>query len=129
MAWIETTGGIALPAPELGSGGVTISTMVDGGRSTASGLFVGTVIGDDKMSIKCKFGHLTPAEFQRLLKIFDRKQGGAFINDFRVYDPRTQAFVTKRMYVGDRHGTPYAVDPRTFQPGYWKDIEVNLIEV
>ena len=42
MAWIETAGGVALPAPEMGSGGVTISTVVDGGRN-ANGDFIGAL--------------------------------------------------------------------------------------
>lgn len=129
MAWIETKTGVALPAPTLGNGTVSIATMVDGGRSTANGCFVGSVIGDDKLTIDCTFEHLTPEELQRLLCIFDRQQGGRFINDFRVYDPRVQDFVVKTMYVGDRSATPYAVSPQTFRPGYWKGCKVKLVEV
>ena len=127
MAWIETSSGIALPAPELGSSGVSISTLVDGGRN-AQGKFIGSVIGGDKMTIECSFGRLSPEEFQRLLAVFDRSQGGRFVNDFVVYDPRVRDFVTKTMYVGDRSGTPCAVDPGSFTPGYWKNCKCKLIE-
>ena len=35
-----------------------------------------------------------------LLKLFDRKRGGKFINTFRVFDPRVNDFVYMDMYVG-----------------------------
>ena len=84
MAWIETAGGIALPPPELGSCGVTISTMVDGARN-GNGDFIGQVVGDDKLKIEVSFGMLTPSEMQTLLSLFDRKRGGKFINTCLLY--------------------------------------------
>lgn len=128
MAWIETSGGIALPAPELGSSGVTITTLVDGGRNT-KGDFVGSVVGEDKLKVALSFGHLSPAEMQSLLQIWDRNQGGHFINTFRVFDPRVNDFVYLQMYVGDRTGTPYIVDATTMRPSFWRDVKANLIQV
>ena len=128
MAWVQTAGGVALPAPVLGSGTTTISTMVDGGRN-ANGDFIGSVVGEDKLKIEMKFGHLSPAEMQALLRIFDRSRGGAFVNTFRVFDPRANDFVMLRMYVGDRTGTPYLVSPQTMHPSFWKDVQANLIQV
>ena len=113
MAWIETAGGIALPPPELGSCGVTISTMV----------------GDDKLKIEVSFGMLTPSEMQTLLSLFDRKRGGKFINTFRVFDPRVNDFVYMDMYVGDRSGTPVRIDAARWLPGAWKSVKANLIQV
>ena len=129
MAWIETDTGIALPAPELGSGKVSVSTLVDGGRNAADGTFIGSVIGDDKLKIELQFIKLSPAEMQRFLAIFDRQQGGRFVNTFRVFDPRANDFVYKQMYVGDRSGTPYLVDKTTLRPAYWRDVTANLVEV
>lgn len=129
MAWIETDTGIALPAPQLGSGKVSISTLVDGGRNAADGTFVGSVIGDDKLKIELQFFKLAPAEMQRFLALFDRKQGGHFVNTFRVFDPRVNDFVYKQMYVGDRSGTPYLVGKTTLRPAYWRDVTANLVEV
>lgn len=128
MAWIETESGIALPAPALGSGKVTISTIVDSGRNT-DGNFLGSVVGDDKLKIECKFAALSPEEMQKLLHIFDRKQGGSFVNTFRVFDPRVNDFVYMDMYVGDRSGQPYTVDERTMKPRFWRDVQANLIEI
>lgn len=128
MAWIETASGIALPTPALDSGKVTISTIVDGGRNV-EGNFIGSVIGDDKLKVECKFHVLYPDQMQNLLQIFDRQQGGHFVNTFRVFDPRINDFVYMDMYVGDRSGTPYMVSPKTLQPSFWRNVQANLIQV
>jgi hypothetical protein len=128
MAWIETAGGIALPSPAFGSGKVTISTLVDGGRN-AEGNFIGSVVGDDKLKIECAFPALRPDEMMRLLQVFDRKRGGRFINTFRVFDPRVNGFVYLDMYVGDRSGKPYLVNKDTMRPTYWTEVQANLIQV
>lgn len=128
MAWIETASGVALPAPALDSGRVTISTIVDGGRN-ANGDFIGSVIGDDKLKIEMTFPTLSPDQMVSLLKIFDRPQGGHFINRFRVKDPRTGNFTYMDMYVGDRSGTPYMVNRQTMEPAFWRNIQANLIQV
>ena len=128
MAWIETSGGIALPTPALDSGKVTISTIVDGGRNV-EGNFIGSVVGDDKLKVECKFNILYPDQMMNLLKIFDRKQGGHFVNTFRVFDPRVNGFVFMDMYVGDRSGTPYMVNKQTMQPSFWRNVQANLIQV
>jgi len=126
-AYISTTAGVIIPTPAIGSGSVTISTLVDGGRNT-SGNFVGSVIGDDKLKIDCKFNTLSPQQFLNLLKIFDRNQGGKFVNTFRVYDPRIGAFRNIKMYAGDRTGTPYMLD-ENFYPTLFRDVSANIIEV
>lgn len=128
-AWIKTDSGIEIPAPALESGAVTLSTLVNAGRN-ASGKFIGQVIGNDKMKIEMSWNVMSPDDFQTLLNIFDRTQGGKFVNDFVVYDPRTQTYVTKRMYVGDRSGKPIMVDnPGVGHPTHWIDVQANLIEV
>jgi len=128
-SWVKTAGGIAIPEPALDSGRVTISTLVNAGRN-ANGNFVGQVIGGDKLKIEMNWKVLTPAQFQALLQIFDRNQGGKFVNTFTVYDPRTMSYVNKKMYVGDREGTPIMVaEPGTGHPRYWTDVQANLIEV
>lgn len=127
MAWVETASGIALPTPAFDSGKVTISTVVDGGRN-ANNVFIGSVVGDDKLKIEMKFPALKPQEMMNFLKLFDRKQGGHFVNDFVVFDPRVNRRVTMRMYVSDRSGNPMMVDPATGIPKYWTDVTANLIE-
>ncbi len=128
MAWIETDGGIALPVPALDSGKVSISTLVDGGRNQ-NGNFIGQVIGNDKLKVEMTFRVLSPQEMANFLKIFDRSQGGSFVNRFKVFDPRINGFTYLTMYVGDRSGTPYMVNPQTLQPKFWKDVSANLIQV
>lgn len=129
MAWVETAGGIAIPEPAYGSGQVTISTMVNAGRN-ANGKFVGQVIGNDKMKVEMNWGVLTQHQFKGVLDIFNRDSGGKFVNTFYVYDPRTGGYQYKKMYVGDRAGTPIMVDMLgSGDPRYWTDIKVDLIEV
>ena len=128
MAWIETSTGVALPTPQYDSGKVSISTLVDGGRNV-NGDFIGSVIGNDKLKIECNFAALTPEQMMNWLRIFDRSQGGAFVNTFRVFDPRYNDYVLKRMYIGDRSGTPFILNPTTQKPTYWVNVSGNLIEV
>ena len=125
--WIKTSAGVVLPAPALGSGKLSISTIVDGGRNT-QGVFVGSVIGNDKLKIDLNWGSLSPTQFQALLAVFDRQQGGKFVNEFEVYDPRFNAFRKIKMYVGDRSGTPYMVGGDGL-PVFIRDVQANLIEV
>ena len=94
-----------------------------------SGNFIGQVVGDDKLKIECSFAYMEPVAFQNFLKIWDRKQGGKFVNEFVVFDPRINDFRTLRMYVGDRSGRPYLVNKITSRPTFWVDIKANLIEV
>lgn len=129
MAWVKTASGIEIPEPAFDSGNVTISTLVNAGRN-ANGKFIGQVIGGDKMKIEMNWSVLTPTEFRDMLKIWDRSQGGSFVNTFTVYDPRIMDYRSARMYVGDRSGKPMMVDnPGMGHPKYWGTIQANLIEV
>ena len=71
---------------------------------------------------------VTETQLARLLAVFDRSQGGQFVNRFRVYDPRRQDFVWMDMYVGDRTGRPLRVGAN-FVPLAWADVKANLIQV
>ncbi len=126
MAWIETDSGVVLPAPEMGSGGITIATVVDGGRN-ANGDFIGSVVGEDKLKIEMNFEMLSPQQMQQLLAVFDRRQGGSFVNRFRVFDPRVQDFVWMNMYVGDRTGVPLVLEHGV--PAAWSQVKANLIQI
>ena len=129
MPWVKTSEGVAIPEPAFESGKVTISTLVNAGRN-ANGQFIGQVIGNDKLKIELNWEVLTPAQFQALLAIFDRGQGGSFVNEFTVYDPRTQTYRNMDMYVGDRSGKPIMIsNPGVGHPKWWLKIQANLIEV
>ena len=119
---------MVIPAPAYGSGGFTLSTLVDGGRNQ-NGQFIGQVIGDDKLKIDITFAALRPAELQRFLALFDRRQGGSFTNWFTVLDPALGAYRQALMYVGDRSGHPIMVDKISGVPRHYLDIKANLIEV
>lgn len=119
---------MVIPAPAYGSGGFTLSTLVDGGRNQ-NGSFIGQVIGDDKLKVDVTFEALRPDELQRFLALFDRRQGGSFTNWFTVYDPALGTFRQALMYVGDRSGQPFKVDPNTNMPEWFLKVKANLIEV
>lgn len=126
MGWVTLASGIEIPEPAFDSGAVTISTLVNAGRN-ANGKFVGQVIGNDKLKIDLNWSAMTPDQFQDFLKIWDREQGGKFVNEFTVYDPRHRGYRDMKMYVGDRSGKPFIVDGA--HPRYWTEIQANLIEV
>ena len=126
--WIETTSGIVLPSVVMGSSGLTISTLIDGGRNV-DGTFVGSVVGNDKLSIDLEFVNLTPEQFKNFLRLFDRNYGGSFVNEFKIFDPRVDDWVTKEMYVSDRSGRPMRLDRNTGRPIKWADIKAKLVEV
>ena len=129
MAYFVThSSGQILPGIAANSGIYTISTTVDGGRNENND-FIGSVVGEDKLKIELNFSMMSNEEFQTLLNMFDRKRGGAFVNTFRVFDPRENAFVNMKMYVGDRSGRPLMVDRNSFRPTAWVDVSANLIQV
>jgi len=127
VAWIQIAGGTPLPSPAFGSGGISISTAVDGGKN-AKGNFIGSVIGDDKLKYDISFAHLTPTQFQEFLKLFDRNQGGKFSQIFSVYDPRIDEFIEIEMYVGDRGGRPVSLDG-DYKPTGWLGVGTSLIQL
>ena len=141
MAWIQHINkdfseGIALPSPAVGSGGLTISTLVDSGRS-ANGNFLGTVIGGDKLRYEISFATLSAQDFKTFLNLFDRSKGGHYVQKFRVFDPRVfdpygtdpeNGFVTMDMYVSDRSGRPLMLDGG-FRPTRWMDVKASLTQV
>jgi len=145
MDWLEhitknpagENNGIAFPCPAIGSGGLTISTLVDSGNN-ANGKFFGTVIGEDKLRYELSFASLTPTQFRQFLNLFDRSRGGHFVQEFRVFDPRVfdpaitadpnNGFVTMEMYVSDRSGRPLRLDG-DFRPTQWMDVKASLTQV
>lgn len=125
---IDVETGLALPMLSAGSGTVYIQTAVDGARN-AQNEMRGAPVGKDKMKIDAGYAALGRDEFRQALMLFDREQGGRFVREFRVYDPRYDDFVNRLFYVGDRQGRPYIVDKLTSKPNRWLDIRMNLIEV
>jgi hypothetical protein len=118
-----------IPLPKLDSGELEFTTNVDGGRN-ATGNFIGQTIGADKMKLSLSFPPLTDTEFHDFVSLFDRSQGGAFTFWVKFYDPRVQAKVVKKMYVGDRSGDPFRVGTTaTGVPTHWLNVKANLIEV
>lgn len=125
-AWITHSSGLEI-TPKYGSGGFTLSTLVDGGRNQ-NGNFIGQVIGNDKMKIEIDLAAMKPRDLRKFLSLFDRTQGGSFTNNFSVLNPVTNQYETRLFYVGDRKGTPFKLQANG-RPEYYLGIKANLIEV
>lgn len=127
MSYVRTASGLLLPQPAAGSAKFTIATNVDGARNEV-GNFVGQVVGEDKFKLEMSYSYLSREQLRDLLLLFDRKQGGKFVNDFYIYDPRVDDFVLMTMYVGDRTGRPLNLSSED-EPIGWVDVQANLIQV
>ena len=119
----------SIPMPKLDSGTLEFTTNVDGGRN-ATGTFIGQTVGSDKCKLNLVFPPLTDTEFHNLLVLFDRAQGGEFTFWVKFYDPRVQAKIIKKMYIGDRTGDPFRVgSTSTGVPTHWLNVSANMVEV
>lgn len=112
--------------PQYGSGSFTIATTVTEARN-AKNNFVGATVGQDKYKVELAWSVLPADQAALLFSRFDRSRGGKFINTFRVYDARTNDWVTLKMYVSDRTGSPMMMNNGSAR--YVTDVRVALIEV
>lgn len=138
MSWISTNIGsqiIELPCPAFGSGGVTVTTAINGGTN-ANGKFIGTVIGGDKLQIAMSYPYLTNEEFTEFLKLFScsgesevrNEDKNGMAHRFYVYDPRVGDYRELEMYIGDRGGTPFGLDEKG-KPTGWVNVSATLTEL
>ena len=62
------------------------------------------------------------------LKLFDRSQGGSFVNRFQVFDPRINNYTYLTMHALTVPN-PYMVNSADAAALLWKDVTANLIQV
>lgn len=118
-----------LPVPAEGGVTMEIQTIVDDARN-ATGNFIGTPVGQDKVKLNIKYPPLDDAELQSVLAPFDRERGGTYKVFVEYYDPRTRTRMVRQMYVGDRSFDPWIVESaRVGRPKKWINCQCNLIEV
>lgn len=138
MAWIRTSiesEFVDLPCPAFGSGGVTITTAINGGTN-ANGKFIGTVVGSDKLQIGISYPYLTNEQFTDFLKLFGCSEGGdientgeaGIVHSFSVFDPRIGGRRELEMYIGDRAATPFGIDENG-NPTGWVNVTATLTEL
>lgn len=114
---------IKLPFAAYESGKQTIATVVDQGR-TVDGIVRGSVIAK-ATKIELKWAVLSPEAWADICSFFDKH----FYFNARYYDMAKNAFVTKKMYVGDRSAQPFIMDATTGKPTYYLNCEANIIGV
>lgn len=111
------------PYPSTDSGLQTISTVVNSAR-TADGVLRGEKVGRDLAKIELTWNMLTPEVWSAMLAQFDK-----FYFTCRYIDMRTNNWITRKFYVGDRTARPFMVDPATNRPKYWIQCTANVIDV
>ena len=114
---------IQLPFAAYESGKQTVATVVDQGR-TVDGIVRGSVVAK-ATKIELKWAVLTPETWAQICNFFDKH----FYFNARYYDMTKNAFVTKKMYVGDRSAQPFIIDDVTGKPTYYLNCEANIIGV
>jgi hypothetical protein len=123
---LVTVGGYDFPEPS--SYKVNTATLVDSARNV-QGKMIGSVIRDDVTKIELSWKYLTVEQWSAILRCFDIKRGGKFINQVTYYEPLDGDWNTKEMYVNDRPSPMWRRNPNTGDIMGWVDCQLNLIEV
>lgn len=126
MASLVTVAGVPLPMPSTYVG--LTADFVDSGRN-AEGYVVGAVVREDTAKIEMSWRFLTVEQWSTIIKLFNTKYGGKFMQEVTFYNQTTASFETRTMYPNDRtSGGAFKVDPETGKPLGWVDCKLNLIE-
>ena len=123
---LVSVGGYDFPEPS--SYQVQTATLVDSARNV-EGKMVGSVIRDDVTKIELSWNYLTVEQWSKILRCFDTKRGGKFINRVTYYEPLDCDWNTKEMYVNDRPSPMWRRNPKTGDVMGWSGCKLNLIEV
>ena len=117
---LVTVAGVALPEPSTYQGNT--STLVDSARNV-EGYMIGSVIRDDVAKIELTW------RWANINRLFKRSAGGQFINSVTFFDQSAGTYITRQMYVNDRHAGLWRRDPNTGAVMGWTDCSLALIEV
>lgn len=124
-------GGVALPEPS--SYESNTATIVDSARNL-DGYVVGAVIRSNVAKVSLMWRFLRPEQWANILALFN----ASFYNNVEFFDQATGAWVTKRMYVGDRSASMFRRNPdithisdplQDYPVVGWKDCKLALVEV
>lgn len=112
------------PMPSTYKG--STATLVDSARNV-QGKMVGSVIRDDVAKIEMTWRFLSVKDWSNIMKQFDKKSGGRFINNVTFFNQTTGAYTTREMYVGDRNAEVFHVTENGVEG--WLNPAIHLIEV
>ncbi len=122
---LVTIKGIALKTPS--SYDALTADIVDDGRNV-QGKGVFDIIRTDVAKVEMTWNYCTCAEWSTILKLFNPKYGGSFINSVRYFDQCANAYETRSMYVSDRKSGLVNLNPDGSPKG-WSDCSLSLVEV
>ena len=103
------------------------SDIVDSGRNIA-GYIVSDVVRYDVAKVIMEWNYLTVKEWSDILKIFNPKYGGAFINTVKYLDQCSGVYEERRMYPSDRKAGLINLDADG-NPRGWQGCSISLVEV
>lgn len=126
MASLVTINGVELPMPSSYVG--LTADLVDSGRN-AEGYVVGAVVREDVAKVELSWRFLTIKQWSDVIKLFNSKYGGQFMQEVTFFNQTSAEFETRTMYVGDRTSSgAFKVDPETGMPLGWQECKLSLIE-
>lgn len=99
MRPLLTVGSKSVPEPSTYNG--TTSDTVDGARNTEA-VFIGAVIRYDMAKVEATWNFISAEDWAYILKLFNPKFGGAFINSVTFFNQVTNDWETRDMYPSDR---------------------------
>lgn len=114
------------PAPSDGYK-VNFATIVDSGRNL-QGYVTGAVIRDDVIKITLKWNYISQANLMRILQLFSPAYGGSFYNDVTFFNPMSNGWETREMYVSDRPVDMWLRNHLTGDCRGYNNISFSLIE-
>lgn len=117
--------GVAIKQPSQYN--ATISDVVNGQRN-AQAVFVGQIVRHNMAKVELGYNYLTASEWATILQMFDSDYGGAFAQPVTFFDPVSNTWVTRNMYVSDRKSGVYMLDSTGNVIG-WTNPHLSLIEV
>ncbi|MBO7714639.1 MAG: hypothetical protein J6S85_13770 [Methanobrevibacter sp.] len=121
--------GYALPNPAPTDGyTVNVATIVDSGRNL-EGRVTGAVIRDDVIKISLSWNYLTAAQWSDILALFTPTFGGNFYRNVTFYNPTSNSYDTRLMYVSDRNAGMWLMNHESGACRGWAGSKLSLIEV
>lgn len=118
--------GIDIPTPSKYVG--ITADVVDAGRNV-QGFFVGALVREDMAKVEASWNYLTAQQWSAILKMFNSKYGGAFLQSVTFFNQTTADWETRKMYPGDRTTSgAHKRDPVTGAIIGWEKPVLHLIE-
>lgn len=113
--------------PEPSTYNATTSDTVDGARNTEA-VFIGAVIRSDMAKVDANWNYISAENWAYILKLFNPKYGGSFVNSVTFFNQVTNDWETRDMYPSDRTAGIFLRRPDGSIRGY-KGARLALIEV